>query len=309
MSDAEPLDCHVFVCCQNEANRIGACLVHLKRALGDWNALITLNINGSSDNSLAIAQETARREDIPLEVFVTAAGDKANAINQFLYVQRRNARMYVFVDGYALVSRGALAGLMASLTEHPFSMAATGITTTGRTIHLMTERTLTKGGILHGGLHALRPDFVDRMVMQGIRLPIGTYRVDGLMGSMAAHNLDAIGEAWDDRRIRGVKDAQYELPSLSLFRVRDLLRQFRRRIRQMRGTLENLAIKDIIYQHGYTGLPDNADDMIKHYIEAHGVPDVALIDRFFLGRALNQIRHRGPRAAENYTPQRVFEAG
>ena len=142
-------------------------------------------------------------------------------------------------------------------TRH--AMASTGVCLNGRTMRLATRRTLEEGGVLHGQLHALRPDFLDRMVARGIRLPIGMYWGDGLMGSMAAHNLDAMGAPWDNRRIVGVAEAGYEIPQLSVRSPGDIRRQLRRKSRQMRGKLQNLALRDVIYRLGYEGLPANAD--------------------------------------------------
>ena len=93
------------------------------------------------------------------------------------------------------------------LEVDPFAVAVTGICANGRTMNLATENTLMVGGQLHGQLHAFRCDFFDRMVARRIKLPIGTYWGDGLMGSMAAHNLDALSEPWENRRIAGVAAA------------------------------------------------------------------------------------------------------
>jgi pyruvate/oxaloacetate carboxyltransferase len=77
---------------------------------------------------------------------------------------------------------------------------------------------------------------------------------------------------------------------LSPFRIRDLKRQFQRKIRQMRGRLENLAIQSIVYVHNYEGLPEYADDMVNAFLTEHGRPAVGFLDRPFQALALRQIR-------------------
>ena len=290
MTEPLPWDWHISVVCQNEAARIGGCLYSIRQAIGSRRALVTLNLNGSTDNSNVVARRTAHECGLSLQVYRTQAADKSNALNQFIYTLREPARMYVFVDGYVRIGPGALAGLDDCLASHPYAMAATGVALNGRTMRLATQKTLEEGGVLHGQLHALRPEFLDRMVRQKIQLPLGTYYGDGLMGSLVNHNLDALGQAWDTNRIIGVGDATYEIATLSMFRPRDLRRQFRRKIRQMRGKVQNQAMKEIIYRDGFAALPANADDLVRRHISKHGVPAVSLMDRPFMALALHQIR-------------------
>ena len=283
-------DWHISVVCQNEANRIETCLRHIAKAIGTRRALVTLNVNGSTDDSDAIAQRTAQDCGIALQVYRTEAADKANVLNQFIYTQRRTARMYAFVDGYVAISPNALSDLDACLAANPRAVAATGVCSNGRTMAAATSATLGRGGMLHGQLHALRPEFLDRMVEQRLRLPIGLYYGDGLMGSMAMHDLDAVGEPWDADRIVGVASATYEIAALSVLRLRDLRRQLRRKLRQMRGRLENQAIKTIIYQGGYAALPYYANDLLRDYLSQGVVPHTGLLDRPFMALTLRQIR-------------------
>ena len=283
------LDFHILVVCQNEAARIRGCLASIHQAVGTQQALVTLNLNGSSDGSEAAAVAAAAECGLPLQLYRIHAADKANALNRFIHTQRVRARVYVFVDGYTRITPGSLAGLAAALANNPRAMAATGVCRNGRTMRLATRRTLEQGGVLHGQLHALRPDFLDRMVARGIRLPIGMYWGDGLMGSMAAHNLDAMGEPWDNQRIVGVADAEYEIPQLSVWSPADIRRQLRRKVRQMRGKLQNLALRDVIYRLGYEGLPAYADDMVRDYLARHRAPAVPLTDRPFMARALREL--------------------
>ena len=73
-------------------------------------------------------------------------------------------------------------------------------------------------------------------------------------------------------------------------RWRDVRRQFRRKVRQARGDLENLAIRSIVYDRGYEGLPEYADEMIQAHIARAGLPRVSLADRPFQALAVRQIR-------------------
>jgi hypothetical protein len=294
---------NIAVFCQNEAARIGQCIASIAAAIGSHRALVTVIVNGSTDDSAAVAWQAARAHGVPIAIWRIPHGDKANAIDQFLYKLRVPAQVYFFVDAYVKIGPRALEGLAASLAARPAAVAATGVAINGRTMLRHTRETLEVGGKLHGQLHALRPEFVDRMVGQGIALPIGLYYGDGLMGSMAAHDLDATGRQWDNGRVVGVAEATYEIPSLSIFAPRDLRRQFRRKIRQMRGRLENAAIKTVIYQHGFAALPTYSDDMIAAYLDRHGVPPTSLVDRFFMRLAVRHHRAAGRADAARLMPE------
>lgn len=290
------LDWNVAVYCLNEDKRLRSCLESVLTALDGRSALVTVILNGSRDGSAEIAKSFATAGH-PVQLFRITAGDKANAINQFNYHLRSPARIYGGVDGYAHVAPASFRAMEERLAVDPNAVAATGVCMNGRTMRLATEATLTVGGQLHGQLHSLRRDFIDRMVAGGIKLPVGTYWGDGLLGSMAAHNLDALGKPWDNRRIAGVAAATYEIPPLSVFKFRDLKQQFRRKVRQQRGRIQNAAIKEIIYRVGYGGLPDDADVMVSDYLAAHGPPAVAWPDRLFQRLALQDTR-RPPNPAD-----------
>jgi hypothetical protein len=289
MSHAEEWDWNVAVFCRDERWSIARCIESIADASRNRRTLITLIVNGSSDDSASLALEAAKRRSIPIAVYTIAYGDKANAINQFFYALRDPARYYFFIDAYVKIGDIALGTLESCLAARPDAVAATGVAANGRTMVRDTELTLTEGSRLHGQLHALRPDFVDRLVARQLRLPIGLYYGDGLVGSMALHDLDPLRNGWEQWRIAGSPTATYEIPMLSLFRVRDLKRQFQRKVRQMRGRLQNLAIRDIVYEHGYEGLPEYADDMVMAYVARHGRPAVPIEDRPFQALALRQI--------------------
>ncbi len=280
------------VFCQNEAGRIAACLHSIAADMGGQ-GLITLIVNGSSDDSVAVSRRVAAGLGVELRIFSIAHGDKSHAINCFLHDRaiREDAALYFCVDGYVTIAPGSLGALAARLTTTPHALAASGVASNGRTAKHMALRAVTVGGVLQGQFHALRADFVQRIVHAGIWLPIGLYRGDGLLGSMAAHDLDPARNAWDNARIVSVGDATFEIDSLSVFRGRDWRRQFRRKVRQMRGRVENAAIKRLVPVGGYQALPRFAEDLIADYLASHEVPAVGLADRPFMALALHA--HRG----------------
>ena len=277
-----PCDISVAVFCHNEASRIGACLASIAAAGRGFRLGVTVIANGTTDSSIDRAKAAVEAANLPAQIYAIPHGDKSNAINHSFYELRQKAKLHVFVDAYAIVAPNAFSGFAAMLSSHKEAVAATGVAGNGRTMAAATEETLREGGRLHGQLHAFRPSFLDRLTAEGLFLPIGLYRGDGLLGSMACHDLEPLTNPWEGSRIKGTVEAVYEIPRLSPLRPSDVRRQYRRKLRQMRGLLENAALQSIIYAHGFAGLPHYADEMITEWLAGGGVAEVQGIDRIFM---------------------------
>lgn len=271
----------------NEAESIGGCLAAIDAACRAHRGHVTVLLNGTTDNSLEVINRTPLT-NVDLAVYTFAVADKANAINEFFYTLRRTAEMNFFVDAYARVSEAAFQAIADEFTAHPEALIATGVPVTGRSATQISIATL-KGGAVNGQLYAMRPEFIDRIVARKLHLPLRLYRGDGLLGSMAAHDLDPVGTPWENRRIIGVAGAAFAFPRLSIFRWRDIKRQFRREVRQARGVLENEAIKSIIYKSGYEALPRDAVDMIRDWLASHTLEPGSWRSSLFLQLALREL--------------------
>ena len=287
MPETDDLDWQIAVFGQNEAARIGACLTSIARASTSLRVLVTLILNGCTDNSAELALKAAEASALPLEIYTIKHADKSNAINRFFYDLRKPARYYCCVDGYATIGPKSLQAFAGCFEKNKDVLIATGIALNGRTERRLASITAA-GGVVRGQLYSPRAEFLDRFTQGGFYLPINLYRGDGLLGSMAAHDLDPILNAWSNRRAAGVQDAPFEIQSLSPFRFRDYKRQFRRMIRQARGRLENAAIKRLIYRGGYRFLPKDANEMIAQYLRENSFASSGIHHRAFMKLALRQ---------------------
>ena len=287
------LDWNVAIYCSNEADRIASCIESVARGLQDRRSLITVIVNGSADRSAEVAISAACSR--PVDVFTIPFGDKSNAMNQFLYHLRSPARSYAGVDGYCTVGPDTFAAMDRAFEKDRHATVLAGVSLNGRTTRALGIEKLQRGSSwLSGNLYGVRSDFVNRMTERGIRFPVRLYRGDGLLGSMAAHDLNCVDTEWDNTRMPGVAEATFELHELSRFRPADIRRQFRRQIRQARGTIENAAIKHIIYRQGYEGLPSDAVDMMRTYLERHDAPRARGVARLYQSLALREIRQASP---------------
>lgn len=280
-------DFDIAVFATNEASAIRECINSIDDASADHNSHVSVMLNGTTDNSVEILERMKCR-NASVTVYRFPIADKANAINHFLYNLRRNANVYFCIDGHVRITAGSLQAMRTALTEHPHAHVASSIQLTGRSAKRYAMQVL-RGGAITGQFFALRPAFIDKLIGCGFRLPLQIYRGDSLLGSMAAHDLDALGAPWDDGRIIGVADAGFMIRSLSPFRLRDVRRQFHREIRQARGAMENEAVKSIIYTGGYAALPDNANQMLRAWLASNQPRPRSLRQTFFMKLALRQL--------------------
>lgn len=255
----------VVVIARNEADRLESCLDHIVNELRDRSACVTVILNGTRDRSAEIAQRFVAGVTIPSQAFDIPFADKSNAWNQYVYGIAPEASMHTFVDGYAYAAPGSLDALATALAADPNAHAATGMPSGTPGAAAQHEGMLRDGG-LHGSLHALRDDFLQRIRTHGLRIPVGLYRGDGLIGSIAMHNCDSAVCPWDRNRVALVPEATWRAREINL---KTLVRHLRRQVNQARGKLESGAIKSVIYPHGFAALPRFADEMLRDYVASH----------------------------------------
>lgn len=291
----------------NEAHAIVDCLRSVDKNCADAVADVNVLLNGTRDDTLSVVRATTLR-NAALKVYFTTVADKANAINQFIYKFRTPSATCFFIDAYVSVGDGALLELHGALERDRHAHVASAIPLRGRSARSYTQE-LLRGGSINGNLYAVRHEFLERFTQESLRIPHHIYRGDPLFGSMAAHDLDALGTKWDDSRLLGVGTAAYTFEPLSLFRWRDVKRQFRREVRQARGTIENEAVKRIIYKDGYAALPADANRMIRDYLTHSPVRPRHLRRRFFTQLALRELpTTSGEDDTEGCDMRLVFEA-
>lgn len=277
----------VAIFATNEASAISECISSVDNACAGRAAHISVLLNGTTDNSIEILRRY-QPQHAGITVYLFPIADKANAINHFLYSLREDADVYFGIDGHVQIGSDSLEAMRSALNREPRAYVASSIQISGRSAKSYAKQVLS-GGTITGQLFALRKDFVDRLVNSGFRLPLQIYRGDPLLGSMAAHNLDAKGERWNNSHIIGVPSATFSIRPLSPFRPQDIRRQFHREIRQARGRMENAAIKSIIYSSGYAALPSNANAMLRNWLATNHPKPRSLREAFFTKLALRQL--------------------
>ena len=236
-------------------------------------AFVDIIVNGNEP----LAQEIAGFVDgfkpdmagrLLLRLWFIAEGDKAHAWNQYLYGIWPGARLTYFVDGYVRVHRHAFTRIATALAEDSHAMAATGVPTQGRTSAKLRADMQRSNGI-HGNLYAVRAPVLDALRQRRFILPLGIYRTDSLLGAAIKFNFDPARHRWDRHRIRVVLEASWEHTPLSVTRLADLKAQLRRVLRQERGTLELLAIRQHLdmERNSLESLPETVTDLVNEWLQ------------------------------------------
>ncbi len=293
---AEAQTVSVAIFGRDEAEHIGACL-HAVAVAGKATQAslhVTVLLNGSRDASADVAAAAIRESGLEARLYSIPHADKTNAINQYLHALRPRAALHVFVDAYATVRSDALAWLSLRLAEHPAAQAAAAMPSEGRSAAAMRAEMHRHPG-LHGSLFALRGSFVERLAVAKIRLPVGLYRGDGLLGAMVMLDQDAASGGWLTERLILVPEASWAAPAWQPWRWRDVQRHLQRKLRQGRARLEWAALRPLIYRDGFAALPRDAGQMVMAGFgsgKPHRAPSFWRDP--FASVALARIRQSGP---------------
>jgi hypothetical protein len=291
-----PGDCGVVVFTKNE-DGLPECIDSILRSQGALISRITVIVNGSSGSFVQEASRLKARYGDVLRVFEIPFGDKSHAWNQYVYGVNETHAFHVFVDAYVRVKPNAIRLLVQALQRNGRPVAATGVPSVGRQARALATEMNLRGG-LHGSLHVLRGQFIERIRSAGIRLPIGLYRGDGLIGSMAMHDLAPLDTPFDKTLIEVVGDATWEFNPLNPLNLADMKRYWRRRIRQARGRYENAYLKTRIYTGGYTSLPAHLDEALLEFTRRAPAPvkPRSAEEAFFMWLARREINAAKPSA-------------
>jgi hypothetical protein len=172
-----------------------------------------------------------------------------------------------FVDGYAEVRPNAFAMLEQKLALTPDALGATGVPSSGRSAARQRELMLREGGF-HGNMQALSGHALHTLRKKGIRLPLGLYRTDSLIGAALLFRLAPENDRWDTSRVVVVDDATWDVPDLSALTLKNVVAQAKRKLRQAQGDLENRAMREhLSVQHlPLEQLPGTVHELVNNWV-------------------------------------------
>lgn len=264
---------------------------------GSTPVIIDVLVNGNQ----ALAQsvwESTRAHSEPgriacVRTWYLALGDKANTWNQYVHGIWPGGGITFFVDGYARIAPDALGLLAAGLVCSPAALAATGVPSSGRTASQLRSLALREGH-LHGNLFAFRPSVMEELRRRTIRLPLGLYGYDGLIGALIAFALDPSAHEWDAKsRILVSPDVTWTHEALKWWRPADLKTHFQRTRKRSLRALVVRAVRDHLHirRQPPEQMPRTIAELVLTWAEQNPQELHALLKQSPLSRtALKQLR-------------------
>jgi glycosyltransferase involved in cell wall biosynthesis len=247
----------VTVMAHNEQGRIASCLRSLP--LGDDDVAIHVVVNGSSDQTAAIAKEIASQTS-NLHVHEYQAGGKSRSWNRFvLDALPEFHSFHVFADGDAEILPGSISALVKALENHPHANAASGFPRNGRRADYYDRMIRAHNGMF-GDLYALRGAFLARMRVAGIRLPDDLIGDDGLIGALAKTDLENETNL-DATRVLSCPEAGFLCEPVKLWHLASWSLQYRRMINYSVRHFQNAIITTIMRGSGPAALPSSLSSL------------------------------------------------
>lgn len=291
---------------------ISACLASEKIESGWLDVVVNGNpaLAEAAQHWLTGASGAIASPRVRVRLWHLPLGDKAHAWNSYTHFIWPGAATTVFVDGYVRMGPEALRQLDGALCRTEGILAATGVPTVGWSAKSLAREMVRSGGI-HGNLCALNRCTMDHIRTVGFRLPLGLYRVDGLLGAAVCFQFDPENHAWNSASIRVLPSVTWAFDPLRWWKFQDILRHRKRVVRQRQGVLENLAVrhflrdKRIAPQH----LPDRALELIEAWIQSDPESKNILGSNRALQSALVRLRVTRDWSDVATAPQLMFDGG
>lgn len=266
--------------------------------------VIDVLVNGNPALAQEVATWVAEASEIRpnVRVWSIARGDKAHAWNEYVHRIWTRGRTAFFLDGYAQPRPDAFFLLAASLTQAPEILGATGVPSSGRTAARSKANMLVNGGF-QGNMHAIAASAMENFYTVGFRLPLGLYRTDSLIGALLKFGLDPAANKWNSRRIAVSPDATWDIPGKTTLTLDNLVGQFKRRLRQAQGDIENRAVNDhlSVRKAPIASMPRTARQLALDWLDAH--PREAR--RLYMKSPLRLYAVRKLRAPQDWTAAEV----
>jgi len=298
----------VIIAARESIDTLARCIGATLAACESQGAVIDVVINGNAELAKAAAtlvrSGTLHQGPSAVRVWSIGVGDKAHAWNQYVHHIWPGSEIAYFVDGYVEARRDAFAALSRRLAEAPEALGVTGVPSSGRSAAKTREYMLLHGGI-QGNMHALRGEAMAGIRERGLRLPLGLYRTDSLVGAFLLLKLAPENEKWEPRRMAVAADATWDIPGQSAITFRNVKAQFKRVLRQAQGELENRALREhmTVRRLPAQQLPETVSELVNHWIATQPEQARAILKRPTCRYAAYKLRHHRDWSAAKLPPQ------
>ena len=253
-----PLSYSVAVFAYNEEQAITQCLDSIQQSCEGTDTIIHVLANGCTDGTeRAVSRYAQTHRNIRLVVI--ELGDKANAWNHYVHVIAPRADVHFFVDGDVMISPGALRNMTECLHRHPEASAAAGLPISGRSRDSLREK-LISNREMAGNFYALRGSTVDDFRRRDLRLPVGIFGEDGLVGMLVKCDLDPLEKSKPDR-IVPCEEGGFYFDSLSILNLSHWRIYRNRKMRYAVRRQQANMLYPMLFAGGLDAMPRHVADM------------------------------------------------
>lgn len=292
---------------------LGRCITATLAACTSHGAVVDVVINGNTELAEAAAALVRSGKldtgSSVVRVWSIAVGDKAHAWNQYVHYIWPGSEITYFVDGYVEPRPDAFVALSRRLGEAPEALGVTGVPSAGRSAAKTRETMLRHGGI-QGNMHALGNEAMTEIKQRGVRLPLGLYRTDSLIGALLLLKLAPESAKWEPKRLVVAGDATWDIPGQSAFTFQNVKAQLKRMLRQAQGDLENRALREhMTVQHlPAQQFPETAAELVINWIAAQPEQAKAIFRKRLACRYAAHKLRRGRDWSAAHMPPQLLQA-
>ena len=302
MSSKPPWAAVIFTSKESLSDLLKTVDATLVAAAGCASVHVMVNGNTLLANELAKAfgaRSTVPSGHTPMKIWSIPYGDKANAWNRYVHDIWDGESIAFFVDGYARPNPDALRLLGDSVHANPRAWGGSGVPSVGRSAKALRQNLIVNTGF-HGNLCCIKGQVLLQMRTQNVRLPIGIYRTDSLMGAFLCLSLDPAHNVWDDSRIQVDPRASWSFDALRIWHPKDIFTHLKRLARQARGRLEIKAFSDHLEgrQQSPQSLPATGRELVFEWVRC----SPAQIKSLYKNRPLTWFAMRSLRKPSNEIP-------
>lgn len=259
----------------NEESSIGETIRSILSNCDERMTRLTIVANGCTDRTIEVANDSIKAAQIPCMVVELSLGDKCNAWNQYIYHHLPEADVHFFVDSDVTFTEKAFPKLYEQLIKSPEKNAVTGLPQTGRNIRKYLELA-THYSCLFGNLYGLSNEFVQRLLEQNIRLPIGLKWIDSQITKLVNENLEFKKDDYSGR-VTFLDGVGFCFKSLSPWRLHDIKLYANRICRYKIGQLQEKYLDDLPFVEWPETMFEINHSILKNDIKARNLGKMIIL--------------------------------
>ena len=249
----------VAVFAYNEAERIESCLKSICDQNVELPGVVTVLANGCKDDTVSVAVNFGKTHP-NVQVAEIPFGSKTNAWNIFVHKIWPESGPAIFVDGDVKIEKGAFEALIEELEANPDVHCVAGLPVTGRNCKSLRKKLTERRGVI-GCLYACSEGFLAGCRKYSVRLPAGAIPDDYLVQRIAKADLTGT-KVVDENRVIPCERGGFSFESLSLWKARDYLNYYQRRISYSKAHFHARCIGAIASARGFHRLPRTIGEVL-----------------------------------------------